>query len=194
MVAVTRATTLHWPLSEEQFAELCTLNPEMRFEYTSTGDLIIMTSTGGWTGHLNMRLAVRIGSWAEADGTGLAFDSSTLFRLPNGAMRLPDVSWVSRERWDTLSPREQSGIVPLCPDFVLELHSPSDQLSALQHKMQEYLDNGARLGWLIDPIQQVVYVYQPNQPVEHLESTEAISGEPVLPAFNLSLAGLWSTS
>lgn len=189
----TGSITLNWPLSEEQFAELCIRNPEMRFEYTGTGDLIIMTSTGGWTGHLNMRLAVRVGSWAEADGTGLAFDSSTLFRLPNGAMRRPDVSWVSRERWDALSPSEQRGIVPLCLDFVLELRSPSDSLSTLQDKMQEYLDNGARLGWLIDPIQRVVDVYQPAETIVHLEVPQEVAAEPVLPGFTLNLAAIWSS-
>ncbi|ETX08114.1 MAG: hypothetical protein ETSY2_07280 [Candidatus Entotheonella gemina] len=187
----TSAVSLQWPLSDEQFAQLCALNPELHFEYTCTGELIIMTSTGGWTGNRNVRLASRLQVWAEANGSGLAFDSSTIFKLPNGAKRMPDASWVQLERWNALTREHQEGIPPLCPDFVLELRSPSDRLTDLQDKMAEYLANGARLGWLIDPIARVVHVYRPGEAAERLEAPAEVSGEPVLSGFTLRLADIW---
>jgi Uma2 family endonuclease len=185
--------TLHWPLSDEQFAKLCVLNPELRFEYTSTGDLLIMPPPGGDTGHTNANLTTDITLWSRQDGSGLVFDSSTLFVLPNGARRSPDVSWVRIDRWEALSPEERRGFSPLCPDFVLELRSPSDALRMLQDKMQEYIDNGASLGWLIDPIERMVYVYRPGTSVDRLEAPEEVSGEPVLPGFMLQLGSIWSS-
>ena len=187
----TCAVSLHWPLSNDEFAKLCALNPEMRLEYTSTGDLIIMTGTGGWTGHTNARLTRLFDTWAEAEGSGFVFASSTVFILPNGAKRSPDVCWIRRERWETLSPDEQNGFPPLGPDFVLELRSPSDRLLTLQDKMQEYLDNGARLGWLIDPFERVVYIYRPGEAVERLDDPREVSGEPVLAGFVLQLGNIW---
>ena len=187
----TRAVCLHWPLSDDEFAKLCALNPEMRLEYTSTGDLIIMTGTGGWTGHTNARLTRLFDTWAEAEGSGFVFDSSTVFILPNGAKRSPDVGWIRRERWETLSTDEQNGFPPLGPDFVLELRSPSDRLLTLPDKMQEYLDNGARLGWLIDPFERVVYIYRPGEAVERLDDPREVSGEPVLAGFVLQLGNIW---
>jgi crotonobetainyl-CoA:carnitine CoA-transferase CaiB-like acyl-CoA transferase/Uma2 family endonuclease len=181
--APTLAVTLHWPMSDEQFATLCALNPELRFEYTSTGDLIIMPPTGGDTGHSNANLTTDFTLWARRDGTGLIFDSSTLFILPNGAKRSPDVSWIRRERWQALTAEEQQGYPPLCPDFVLELRSPTDRLRTLQDKMREYCDNGARLGWLIDPLERVMYIYRPGAEVERLEAPVEVSGEPVLTEF-----------
>ena len=187
----TRAVSLHWPLSDDEFAKLCALNPEMRLEYTSTGDLIIMTGTGGWTGHTNARLTRLFDTWAEEEGSGFVFDSSTVFILPNGAKRSPDVCWIRRERWETLSPDEQNGFPPLGPDFVLELRSPPDRFLTLQDKMQEYLDNGARLGWLIDPFERVVYIYRPGEAVERLDDPREVSGEPVLAGFVLQLGNIW---
>jgi Uma2 family endonuclease len=184
--------TLHWPLSDDQFARLCALNPEMRFEYTSTGDLIIMPPTGGDTGHTNANLTTDFTIWARQEGSGLVFDSSTLFILPNGARRSPDVSWMRRERWEVLAPEDRRGFPPICPDFVLELRSSSDALRTLQEKMQEYLDNGVRLGWLIDPSERVVYVYRPGETVERLEAPREVSGESVLPGFVLSTSAVWS--
>jgi Uma2 family endonuclease len=188
----TFVVTLHWPISDDQFAKLCALNPEMRFEYTSTGDLIIMPPTGGDTGHMNANLTTDFTLWSRQDSSGLIFDSSTLFVLPNGAKRSPDVSWIRRDRWEALSPEERRGFSPICPDFVLELRSPSDQLRTLQDKMQEYLDNGARLGWLIDPSERVVTIYRPGEGVERLEAPREVSGEPVLPGFVLQLIAVWS--
>lgn len=190
--APSRSIILQWPLDDEQFAQLCRLNPDLRFEYTSTGELLIMTSTGGWTGNRNIRLAARLQLWAETDGTGLAFDSSTIFLLPGGAKRMPDASWMRLERWNALTREQQEGIPPCCPDFILELRSPSDRLPDLQGKMEEYLNNGARLGWLIDPIERVVYVYRPGEAVERLDHPREVSGEPVLAGFVLRLESIWS--
>jgi Uma2 family endonuclease len=189
----TRAVTLHWPLSDEEFSKLCALNRDTRFEYTSTGDLIIMPPTSSETGERNAELTVDFGVWNRRTCAGRLFDSSAGFTLPNGAKRSPDVSWISNERWDALSDDDKRGLAKICPDFVLELRSPSDNLRGLQGKIQEYLDNGARLGWLIDPIERVVYVYRPGEVAERLEAPGKVSGEPVLPGFMLRLGAVWSS-
>jgi len=187
----TSEVTLHLPLTDDQFAELCASNPDLRFEYTCTGDLIIMPPTSSDTGERNASLTADFVIWNRATEAGRVFDSSTGFILPSGAKRSPDVSWISHERWDALSDQERQGFARICPDFVLELRSPTDRLSPLQDKMQEYLDNGTRLGWLIDPMDRVVYVYQPGEVVERLEAPTEVSGEPVLPGFGLTLATVW---
>lgn len=174
-------------LSEEQFFQLCQINRDLRIERSAEGELLIMPPAGSETGQRNMRIAVRLGSWAERDGTGLAFDSSPGFTLPNGAVRSPDASWVERSRWEELPPDERKKFARICPDFVLELRSPSDRLDDLQAKMREYLDNGARLGWLLDPEPRHLYVYRPDAPVERLEDPDTVSGDPVLPGFELDL-------
>ena len=133
---------------------------------------------------------MRFGTWAEADGTGIGFDSSGGFRLPNKAKRSPDVAWVKRERWEALSPKERKRFAPLCPDFVVELRSETDRLNKLQDKMQEYIDNGAQLGWLIDPIEKKVHVYRPDAPVEILDNPAEVFGDPLLSGFTLKLAGI----
>ncbi|HKA54363.1 MAG TPA: Uma2 family endonuclease, partial [Candidatus Binatia bacterium] len=166
-------------LTEEQFIRLCQENPELRIELTAQQELVIMPPTGAETGRRNNRLAYRVTAWADIDGSGIVFDSSTLFALPNGAKRSPDVSWVRRERWDILSKEQREGFAPLCPDFAAELRSPTDRLRGLQEKMPEYIDNGARLGWLIDPLEKRVYIYRPGQPVEVLDDPPALNGEPV---------------
>jgi len=145
-------------ISDEQFFELCHLNRDLRLERTSQGDLVIMPPTGGETGRTNFNLTQVFGNWVDIDGTGVGFDSSTGFTLPNGAKRSPNLAWVKRERWEALTPQQRQQFPPLCPDFVLELHSASDALAYVQAKMQEYLDNGAQLGWLIDPIEHKVYI------------------------------------
>jgi len=150
-----------------------------------------MPPAGSETGHRNSTLNLRLAGWAETDDTGLAFDSSTGFTLPNGAIRSPDASWVRRERWSALSKEQRAGFAQLCPDFVVELRSPTDRLSVLQEKMQEYIDNGARLGWLIDPVDKKVYVYRPGQPLESLDNPTTLSGDPVLPGFVLHVQELW---
>jgi Uma2 family endonuclease len=143
------------------------------------------------TGRRHNRLSRHLDFWAETDGTGIATDSSTLFTLPNGAKRSPDASWVRRERLNTLTKDQREGPLSLCPDFVVELRSPTDRLADLHEKMQEYLDNGAQLGWLIDPFEKRVYVYRPGHPVETLDNPVTLRGDLVLPGFVLSVHELW---
>ncbi|OLD28133.1 MAG: hypothetical protein AUJ04_02280 [Acidobacteria bacterium 13_1_40CM_3_55_6] len=178
-------------VSDEQFTELCRRNPNLRIELTSEGDLIIMPPTGGKTGARNFYLTGKFSVWVEKDATGRGFDSSTEFTLPNGAKRSPDVSWVRLERWNALSDEEQEEFPPLCPDFVIELRSRSDRLKELQLKMEEYMANGAELGWLIDPFDRKIYVYRPRTLVEVLDNPGEISGEPLLKGFVLDVQSLW---
>ncbi len=178
-------------LTREQFARLCQENRDLRFELTAQQELVIMPPAGSETGWRNGILTSYLVTWARSDRTGLAFDSSAGFTLPNGAIRSPDAAWVRRERWTALSQDQRKEFAPLCPDFVVELRSPTDRLSDLQYKMQEYSDNGARLGWLIDPIDKRVYVYRPGQPVELLDNPATLSGDPALLGFVLSVHDLW---
>jgi len=178
-------------LSLEQFRELCRANPDLRIERSATGVIMIMPPTFSDSGNRNFNLNVQLGVWAEQDGTGLGFDSSTGFTLPNGAIRSPDAAWVRRERWEALSAEQKASFAPICPDFVVELRSASDRLNTLQDKMQEYLDNGASLGWLIDRPDHVVYVYQRDRPVQVLENPETLSGDPELPGLTLRLEKIW---
>jgi Uma2 family endonuclease len=178
-------------MNDEEFFEFCQLNPELRIERTSEGDIIVMAPTGGKTGRQNAKLTVAIGSWADRDGRGQVFDSSTVFILPNGAGRSPDTSWVLNERWNSLTPREQEQFPPLCPDFVVELRSLTDPLRTLQEKMAEYVANGAQLGWLIDPIERQVHIYKPGFAPENLNDPRQISGEPLLKGFMLDVQSLW---
>ncbi|MBI3246622.1 MAG: Uma2 family endonuclease [Deltaproteobacteria bacterium] len=178
-------------LTDEQFEHLCAENPELRLELTAQGELIGMPSTGSETGWSDSEINAALNTWAKKDGTGLTFGSSTGFTLPNGAKRSPDASWVRRERWSTLTKEQRRKFAPLCPDFVLELCSPTDSLPMLQEKMQEYLDNGARLGWLLDPLERRVHVYQPGQLVLVLDDPETIDGDPILPDFVLPVRELW---
>lgn len=173
-------------LSDEQFYQLCQANRDIRLERTAEGELIVMPPTGWGTGNRNIKLTARLENWAEADGTGLAFDSSTGFILPNGAGRSPDAAWVKRGRLEALNPNPDR-FLPLAPDFVVELRSASDSLKLVRDKMQEYLDNGVCLGWLINPKDQQVEIYRPGQEVEVLWSPVALSGEEVLPGFVLNL-------
>jgi Uma2 family endonuclease len=190
MTAFTVKLKPHINLSDEEFYELCRDNPEMRFEQTAKGSLIIMSPTGGETGNRNFSLNVQLGNWIEQDGTGLGFDSSTVFKLPNGAKRSPDAAWVKRDRWDALTPKEREGFPPIAPDFVIELRSRTDSLTELQQKMQEYIDNGVRLGWLLNPQDRQVEIYRPGKSVEVLQAPETISGEDILPGFVLVLKNL----
>jgi len=188
---VVRLNVQRTRLTQEQFALLCQENPDLRFELTSRQELVIMPPTGSETGWRDSKLNLRLAVWAETEGTGLTFGSSTGFTLPNGAIRSPDASWIRRERWTALTKEQRVGFAPICPDFVMELRSPTDRLSDLQDKMREYIDNGARLGWLIDPIDKRVYVYRPDQQVETLDNPTTLSGDPVLPGFVLAVRELW---
>lgn len=178
-------------MSEEQFFQVCQLNRELRIERTSQGDLEIMPPTGGETGRVNFELTGLFSNWVHADGTGVGFDSSTGFTLPTGAKRSPDLAWVKRTRWEALSQQQRAVFPPLCPDFVMELRSPSDALETVKAKMEEYRDNGAALGWLIDPIEKKVYVYRPQAPVVCLDNPQTVSGDPVLPGFVLNVGTVW---
>lgn len=192
---VTPALLVHlrpvFEMTDQQFEEFCCINRDLRIEMTVEGDLIIMPPTFGRTGNRNFKLAVKFGIWVEQDGTGVGFDSSTLFKLPNGAKRSPDVSWVRRERLAQLTDEERDKFLPLCPDFVLELRSASDSLAELQSKMQEYMEQGAKLGWLIDPQGKQVFVYRVDQSAEQLNDPETIAGDPVLKGFVLDLNSIW---
>ncbi|MHC5611775.1 MAG: Uma2 family endonuclease [Nostoc sp.] len=178
-------------LTDEQFFNLCQANRDLRFERTATGELIIMPPTGGETGNRNGRLNQQLFNWSDTDATGIAFDSSTYFKLPNGADRSPDASWIKLERWDALTEEEKQKFPPICPDFVIELLSLSDSLKATQEKMREYRDNGAILGWLINRKSRQVEIYRQGQEVEVLDSPAALSGEDVLRGFILNLEAIW---
>jgi Uma2 family endonuclease len=178
-------------LSDEQFYQLCLVNRELKFEGTSEGKLIIMSPTGGETGNRNLKLIQQLANWADQDGTGIAFDSSSGFKLPNGAIRSPDAAWITLEKWHRLTLEERSKFPPICPDFVVELRSASDALSPLQSKMIEYLEHGTRLGWLINRQQQQVEIYRANQTKEVLDSPKSLSGEEILFNFILNLAPIW---
>ena len=178
-------------LSENQFFTLCQQNPDLKIERSGQGELIIMPPTGGETGRKNATLIARLVMWNETDNLGVVFDSSTCFRLPKGGDRSPDVSWLKKERWDSLTPEQQRKFPPLCPDFVLELLSPSDNLSFTQAKMQEYQANGVQLAWLLNPQDQQVEIYRLGCPVEILFRPRELSGENVLPNFVLNIAWLW---
>ncbi|MEQ8961409.1 MAG: Uma2 family endonuclease [Coleofasciculus sp. C2-GNP5-27] len=195
------AITLHVPttvtLTDEQFYQLCMANEDHRMELTAEGDLIIMPPTGGESGIRNSDLNADLVIWNRQTRLGYVFDSSTIFKLPNGAKRSPDVSWVIRERWEALSPEDRRRFPPLCPDFVIELRSETDSLPPLQRKMEEYLANGLRLGWLLDPQTPLAEIYRPDREVETLNfSTQQISpslsGESVLPQFILDLTSIFN--
>jgi Uma2 family endonuclease len=188
---VLRFAPLLRHITEDDFFDFCVENPDWRIERSPEGDLIVMAPTGGETGRRNFRLNLEFGNWVKKDGTGEGFDSSTIFALPNGAKRSPDLSWVRRDRWAELTDEQRRGFPPLCPDFVVELRSHTDSLRVLQEKMQEYIANGAQLGWLLDAIERQVYIYQPGKEVECLNDPGAISGDPLLPGFTLDLSEIW---
>jgi len=172
-------------ITDDQLFELCQINQELWIERTAEGDLVIMPPEGWETGSRGANVVTLLTQWAWQDGTGITSGSSTGFILPNGAMRAPDAAWVLRSRLTELTAEQKQKFLPLCPDFVVEIRSPSDRLATVQAKMQEYLDNGAQLGWLIDPPNRQVYVYRPNHPVECLDNPATVSGDPVLPGFLL---------
>lgn len=174
-------------LTDDQFFHLCQVNGDLKFERTAAGEILVMTPTGGESGNQTAEFTIDVGVWNRQQQQGLVFDSSTGFRLPNGATRSPDVAWVALERWQALPPEQRKKFPPLAPDFVIELRSESDELGTLQQKMQEYLANGVRLGWLIDPQTQQGEIYRPDQAVEVLAFPTRLSGEAVLPGFWLDL-------
>jgi len=182
-------------LSDDQFFELCSDNRDFHLELTAQKELLIMSPPGGKTGRRNEAITTDLAIWARQDGTGVTFTTGTLFHLPNGAKRAPDGSWVRREKWVALTDEQQEKIPRLCPDFVVELMSPSDRrpvrFRMVQAKMDEYIANGAQLGWLIDPFQKSVYIYRPGKPVECLKNPATIDGDPILPGFVFQITEVW---
>ena len=174
-------------LTDEAFYQLCRANPDVRFERSAKGELIIMSPTGGESGRRNAEIAIDLGLWNRQTQLGYTFDSSTCFKLPNGAERSPDAAWIARDRWEALGLDDRENFPPIAPDFVIELRSATDNLATLQAKMQEYQDNGVRLGWLINPQDQQVEIYRAGQSIEHLQAPLQLSGETVLPGFVLAL-------
>ena len=185
-------STLKLTISHEQFVQLAWVNQNLQLERTATGELIVMPPTGSDTGNKNADILGQLWLWNRQTQLGQIFDSSSGFHLPNGADRSPDVSWIGQDRWDTLTPEEKSGFAPLCPDFVLELRSKNDSLESLQQKMQEYQENGAKLGWLIDRSRKKVEIYRPKKSVEVQNSPDSLSGEDILPGFTLDLSEIWN--
>jgi Uma2 family endonuclease len=192
MTAITLNLNSIIKLTSEQFYQLCEENPDLKLERSANGELIAMPPTGGETGKRNVKVTTQLDLWNEQTELGEVFDSSTGFTLPNKADRSPDASWVEKSRWSALTPEQREKFIPLCPDFVIELVSPSDSLKKSQEKMQEYMENGCRLGWLINRKKREVEIYRPGQDVEVLQSPLTLSGENVLPGFVLNLQKIWN--
>ncbi|MBP0015853.1 MAG: Uma2 family endonuclease [Roseofilum sp. SBFL] len=178
-------------LTSEQFYQLCQHNPDIKLERSATGQLHLMSPTGWETGRVNTKINLQLALWNEQTQLGEVFDSSTGFDLPNGSDRSPDAAWIAQERWCHLTPEQREKFLPLCPEFAVEILSPSDSLPKTQAKIQEYLDNGCRLGWLINRKQRQVKVYRPGQPPEVLEAPTRVSGEEVLSGLCLDLKAIW---
>lgn len=174
-------------LTPAEYEQLAVANPDLRIEMTASGEIIAMPPTGGTSGQRNADLTFQLQRWSRQNPIGVVFDSSTEFKLPNGAYRSPDAAWIANDRWNALSLEEQETFPPLCPDFVVELRSKTDRLKTLQDKMQEYQDNGCLLGWLINPQDQEVEIYRIGQEKEVVRGVRSISGEDVLPGFELEL-------
>lgn len=179
-------------LTDEQFSEICRANPEVKFEQTAQGELIIVAPTGGEIGSYNSELNADLVVWNRQTELGVVFDSSTCFVLPNNAKRSPDVAWIAKSRWAALTLENRRKFPAIAPDFVLELLSPSDSWADAQAKMREYLENGVRLGWLIDPETNQVEVYRQGHPIEILSHPDTLSNEDVLPGFVLNLSSIFS--
>jgi Uma2 family endonuclease len=187
--------TVNFPLIQQmttaEFYEFCLANQDLRIERTASGEVIILSPAFADTGNRNMKIAHQVANWAEQDGTGETFDSSSGFTLPNGATRSPDAAWIKLERWNALTDSQKASFAPICPDFVIELRSASDRLVILQDKMQEYINNGALLGFLIDRKNRTVHIYRPHQTPQILKNPEAVEGNPELPGFVLKMAKIW---
>jgi Uma2 family endonuclease len=178
-------------LTSDQLLELSSLNDDLRLELTAQGELIVMAPAGSGSSDRNAEITFQLRGWAKRDGTGVSYDATGGFDLPDGSTLSPDGAWVRKSRLEALTPEQREKYLPLCPDFVIELRSPSDRLSALQRKMRQYLANGARLGWLIDPFTKQVEIYRPDTPVERLDHPPSVSADPVLPGFVFDLREIW---
>jgi Uma2 family endonuclease len=178
-------------MSEDEFYQFCQMNDTLEFERDSDGNIIVMSPTGSFTGNFNSKISLELGIWNKETGLGEVFDSSTGFTLPNGAVRSPDVSWIQKEKWASLSQADREKFAPVCPDFVVEIRSKSDDIKYLQHKMGEYIDSGTQLGWLIDRFDNKVYIYSSRKTMfVHDTLNLKLSGEEVLPGFELDLGTL----
>ena len=176
----------------ESFEEFVALNPELKVEQNANGEIVIVTPTGSEGASRNVEISAQLHRWSKAFG-GKTFDSSVLFTLPDGSKRGPDASWIAMDRWEALSKVDREAFAPICPDFVIELRSKSDRISNLNEKMLAYIANGVRLGWLIDPFDRHVYVYRPNREMEMISDPTFLSGEDVLPGFELDTTPIWAT-
>ncbi|MBD2486775.1 Uma2 family endonuclease [Aulosira sp. FACHB-615] len=192
MTALTLQLPPHLKFTDEEFEQIVAVNRELRLELTAEGELVIMSPTGGETGSRNFDLLGQLWFWNSQKNLGKAFDSSTGFRLPNGATRSPDAAWVRIERWNSLTPEQRKKFLPLCPDFAVELVSETDDVAETQAKMEEYLASGLLLGWLINPKDKQVIIYRPNQAPEVLRSPTSLSGEDILPGFVLNLQQIFA--
>jgi Uma2 family endonuclease len=185
------AVRVHFPedlrMNDDEFFRFCQDNPELRFERRKNGDIIFMSLTGGETGNRNFELSIDFGIWNRQSKWGYFFDSSTAFRLPDTSVMSPDVAGIRRDRWEGLAPRQRRQFVPLCPDFVLELKSPSDRLADAETKMDDWMNNGCALGWLIDPDTQTAYIYRAGKDMEEVSAVGTLDGETILPGFALTL-------
>lgn len=185
-----KLNTKNW--TADEYYEFCRQHKDLRFETDFNGDLIIMPPTGAETGDRNAEITMQLRIWAKKDGTGKTFDSSTEFELPSGAKKSPDGTWILKERYNALTAEEREKFPPIVPDFVIELRSSSDRLKLLQEKMDEYIENGVRLGWLIDPYKKQVHIYRPDKEVEILDNPQTVSGKDVLQNFDLDLTEIFS--
>jgi len=192
IVSLPPRLQLSLDLTDEQFFQLCQDNRDLQFERTALGEIIIMPPTGGETSNRNIELAYQLQAWSRQNNLGKSFDSNGGFTLPNGAVRAPNASWLKLERWEALTQEQRQKFLPLCPDFVVELLSPTDLVKQTQLKMQEYIDNGALLGWLIDAKTRQVEIYRPDRTVELLSNSVTLSGEDVLPGFVLDISAVLS--
>ena len=191
MTAITVNLNPIIQLTDNQFYQLCRENPEVKFERNRKGEILIMSPTGGGTGKRNFEIGIEFGMWNRQTKLGVCFDSSTCFKLPNGANRSPDVAWIQNDRWNSLTAEEQEKFPPIAPDFVLKLMSPSDSLPETQAKMQEYINNGVKLGWLINRKMRQVEIYRLGKPIEILDFPQQLSGEDILTGFILDMQIIW---
>lgn len=178
-------------LTDDQFYDFCQINKNYRIERNAAGEVIFMSRTGSETDQRNFDLIVELGIWVKKDNTGVGFGSSGGFTLPSGAVRSPDAAWIKKTRWEAIPKALRKKFAPICPEFVIELRSESDVLKTLKDKMEEYIENGVLLGWLIDRVNRKVYIYRPNTAVEELDNPTTLSGEDVLPGFVLQLSTVW---
>jgi Uma2 family endonuclease len=179
-------------MTDDEYFDFCAHNPELRIERTAEGDILIMPPAGGESSYRNNVISARLLIWAERDGRGRVFDCSVQYFLPNGAAYSPDASWVLSSRLEKLTKTEKRKFLPLCPDFVVELMSPSDRLPKLKAKMREWIENGAQLGWLLDPDRRTVYIYRPGIEPEQLVNPERLAGEGPVAGFVLELETIWA--